>query len=224
MTGSGMTGGCSGGCAPTRAATPGHPRPYKETMLRRVSLTLLLAIQALGGGAIPLAHTRDAVVAPPGFEASHNARCAILHDELRCALCHYASARVVTQQAFTLPTPATTVRVAPVPRVFSVAATIRLTAPARAPPLVLSCRTSIRSACGGAIGFRTHRRGSSTMRRTLCVLMLAVAVFSAPAVSQQPTERQGGSLAAHGPPLPAKVGKLLAVFGPHPRATPAAAS
>ncbi len=69
-------------------------------MLRRISLTLLLAIQALGGGAITLAHTRDAVVAPPGFEASHNARCAILHDELRCALCHYASARVVTQQAF----------------------------------------------------------------------------------------------------------------------------
>ena len=107
-------------------------------MLRRISLALLLAIQALGGGAITLAHTRDAVVAPPGFEASHDARCAILHDELRCALCHYASARVVTQQAFTLPTPATTVRVAPVPRVFSVAATVRLTAPARAPPLVLS--------------------------------------------------------------------------------------
>jgi len=107
-------------------------------MLRRISLTLLLAIQALGGGAITLAHARDAVAAPPGFEASHNARCAILHDELRCALCHYASARVVTQQAFTLPTPATAVRVAPVPRVFPVATTVRLTAPARAPPLFLS--------------------------------------------------------------------------------------
>jgi hypothetical protein len=107
-------------------------------MVRRISLTLLLAIQALGGGAISLAHARDAVVAPPGFEAGHNARCAILHDELRCALCHYASARVVTQQAFTLPAPATTRALAAVPCVFSVAATVRLTAPARAPPLFLS--------------------------------------------------------------------------------------
>ncbi len=107
-------------------------------MLRRIALTLLLAIQALGGGAISLAHARDAVVAPPGLEASHNARCAILHDELRCALCHYASARVITQQAFTLAEPATTVRIAPVARVFLVVAAVRRTAPARAPPLFLS--------------------------------------------------------------------------------------
>ena len=106
-------------------------------MLKRIPLMLLLVIQALGGGAISLAHAREEVVAPPGFEAAHE-HCAVLHDELRCALCHYASARVVTQQAFTLPTPATTVRFAPVPRVFSVAATVRLTAPARAPPLFLS--------------------------------------------------------------------------------------
>src|SRR6266487_5991748 len=80
----GTTGGCCGGCARTRAATPGHPPAYKETMLRRISLAILLAIQALGGGAVSLAHARDAVVAPPGYEASHSARCAILHDELRC--------------------------------------------------------------------------------------------------------------------------------------------
>lgn len=108
-------------------------------MLRRISLTLLLAIQALGGGAISLAHARDAVVAPPGFEASHSARCAILHDELRCALCHYASARVVTQQASIPPaTPRVAVRVAFVQPVVSVAAGVRLTAPARAPPPFLS--------------------------------------------------------------------------------------
>jgi len=107
-------------------------------MLRRISLTLLLAIQALGGGAISLAHARDAVVAPAGFEASHTARCAILHDELRCALCHYASARVVTQHAFTLAAPATAVRFAPAPPVVFVATAVRRTAPARAPPLFLS--------------------------------------------------------------------------------------
>jgi len=112
----------------------------KEIMLRRVPLFILLAIQALGGGAITLAHARDVLVAPAGVEASHDARCAILHDELRCALCHYAGARVViTQQTFTIATPATTVRYTPIlqPR-DNVAATVRLTAPARAPPTALA--------------------------------------------------------------------------------------
>jgi hypothetical protein len=110
----------------------------KESMLRRIPLTILLAIQALGGGAITLAHARDVAVAPPGFEASHDARCAILHDELRCALCHYASARVVTQQPFTVPAPAETVRFTPVQSIVVVAAIARLTTPARAPPAALS--------------------------------------------------------------------------------------
>jgi hypothetical protein len=110
----------------------------KETMLKRIPLMLLLAVQTLGGGAITLAHARDVVVAPPGFEASHNARCAILHDELRCALCHYASARVVAQQAFTLTTPRPAIRVASVQCVVTFAAVVRLTAPARAPPPFLS--------------------------------------------------------------------------------------
>jgi len=107
-------------------------------MVRRISLSILLAIQALGGGAVSLAHARDAVVAPPGYEASHTARCAILHDELRCALCHYASARVVTQHAFTLAAPATDVRLTPVQRAVSFAAAVPLTSPARAPPPFLS--------------------------------------------------------------------------------------
>jgi len=110
----------------------------KEIMVRRISLSILLAIQALGGGAVSLAHARDAVVAPPGYEASHSARCAILHDELRCALCQYASARVVTQHAFTLAVPATDVRFTPVQRAVSFAAAVPLTSPARAPPLPLS--------------------------------------------------------------------------------------
>jgi Holliday junction resolvasome RuvABC endonuclease subunit len=106
----------------------------KETMLKRIPLMMLLAVQAIGGGAITLAHARDVVVAPPGFEASHNARCAILHDELRCALCQYASARVVTQQVFTLTTPQVAIRVVSAQPVVVSAAFIRLTAPARAPP------------------------------------------------------------------------------------------
>ena len=111
----------------------------KETMLRRIPLTILLAIQALGGGAITLAHARDVVVAPPGVEASHDARCAILHDELRCALCHYASARIVTQQQV-CPLAAHVGRAQPrnTQRVVAVASTVHLTAPPRAPPLPLS--------------------------------------------------------------------------------------
>lgn len=110
----------------------------KETMLRRISVSVLLAIQVLGGGAVTLAHSRDVMFAPSGFEASHDARCAILHDELRCALCHYAGARVVTQPTFTIATPATTVRFAPVQPLVTVAATVLRTAPARAPPPTLS--------------------------------------------------------------------------------------
>lgn len=110
----------------------------KETMLKRISLVLLLVIQALGGGAVSLAHARDQVTEPPHIEATHSARCAILHDELRCALCQYASARVVTQEAFTFTAPASDVRIAPEQPVVYVAAAIRLTTPARAPPAVLS--------------------------------------------------------------------------------------
>ena len=110
----------------------------KETMLKRTALTILLTIQALGGGTVTLAHAREAVVAPPGIEASHSARCAILHDELRCALCHYASARVVTQQIFTIETPVTAVRFTHAQPIVSTRSITRLTAPARAPPVVLS--------------------------------------------------------------------------------------
>ncbi len=106
----------------------------KGIMLKRITLAILLTLQALGGGAISLAHARDVVVAPRGFEASHTARCAILHDEMRCALCHYASARVVTPPTFTIPERATDVRFAPEQPAVSIAAVVRLTAPARAPP------------------------------------------------------------------------------------------
>ena len=110
----------------------------KEIMLKRIPLAVLLAIQAIGGGAITLAHARDVVAAPPGFEARHDGRCAILHDELRCALCHYASARVVTPPTFTVPAPAETIRFTLVQPIVPVAAVTRLSAPARAPPLFLS--------------------------------------------------------------------------------------
>ena len=107
--------------------------------LSRACFAALLFIQAVGGGAITLAHARDVVVAPAGIEASHDGRCAILHDELRCALCHYAGARVVVQQQlFTLTAHAARVQRFQTQRVVAVATTVHLTAPARAPPHQLS--------------------------------------------------------------------------------------
>ena len=107
--------------------------------MRRIPLVILLAIQALGGGAITLAHARDVVVAPPGLEASHDAQCAILHDEVRCALCHYASARITVQQDVLLPA-APPARALPTPSLTAVVvpSAVPPTAPARAPPASLS--------------------------------------------------------------------------------------
>lgn len=110
----------------------------KETMQKRVMLAMLLAIQVLGGGAVTLAHARDVVVAQAGVEASHTARCPILHDEQRCALCHYAGARIVTQPVFTIEIPLADAPFTPVAPVASFSSIARLTAPARAPPADLS--------------------------------------------------------------------------------------
>src|SRR6266576_3296958 len=62
------------------------------------------------------------------------------------------------------------------------------------------------------------------MRRTLCVLMLAVAFFAVPAVSQQPTQRQVDSLAAQVRQLRARLDSLLRVLGRQPAAPAAVAS
>ena len=104
----------------------------------RYLATLLLVLQGLAGGAVSLAHASERLTAPAHIEAQHGSACLALHDELRCALCHYASARVVTQHAFTLAAPATDVRFTPAQRVVSFAAAVPLTSPARAPPLSLS--------------------------------------------------------------------------------------
>lgn len=105
----------------------------------RACFAVLLFIQVFGGGAITLAHARDVVTAPPGIEASHDGRCAILHDELRCALCHYAGARVVVQQTvYTAAAPVARVQPPWAPPAVAIASAVRLSAPARAPPLPLS--------------------------------------------------------------------------------------
>ena len=107
--------------------------------LTQTVLALLLVIQAVGGGAITLAHARDLVTAPATVEAQHDARCAVLHDALRCALCHYASAQVVVQQTVVVPPSRPTRALVPLTRlVLAVSTTTHRTAPARAPPTLLS--------------------------------------------------------------------------------------
>jgi hypothetical protein len=56
---------------------------------------LLLVLQALAGGVVALAHAGERTSAPVAIESHHDAHCLVLHDELRCALCQYASAHVV---------------------------------------------------------------------------------------------------------------------------------
>jgi hypothetical protein len=107
--------------------------------MKQAALALLLIIQALGGGAVTLAHARDVVAAPAAFESQHDARCPVLHDALRCALCHYAGAQVVVQRAVTtLPARPTRAQLPPTRRVIVVASAVHRTAPARAPPALLS--------------------------------------------------------------------------------------
>ncbi|HEV8398826.1 MAG TPA: hypothetical protein VGQ18_03195 [Gemmatimonadales bacterium] len=107
--------------------------------LTQTGLTLLLVIQTVGGGAITLAHARDLVTAPATVEAQHDARCPVLHDALRCALCHYASAQVVVQRAVVTPPARPTRPQVPATRlIVAVSSAIHRTAPARAPPALLS--------------------------------------------------------------------------------------
>jgi hypothetical protein len=116
-----------------------HRLPRSHRRLSRTALTLLLVIQALGGGAVTLAHARDVVTAPAHVETSHDARCPVLHDALRCALCHYAGAQVVVQGTVIVPAPnPTRARLPSTCQVIVVSSTAYRTAPARAPPTLLS--------------------------------------------------------------------------------------
>jgi hypothetical protein len=106
-----------------------------EIRVMRGCAALLLMIQALGGGAVSLAHARDVVQAPPAFEATHDGTCPILHNGPGCALCQYAGARVVTHEVVELLTPPPArVLIAADRLVVAVASDVRRTPPSRAPP------------------------------------------------------------------------------------------
>jgi hypothetical protein len=100
---------------------------------------LLLALQALAGGAVALAHAADTQRGPVALESGHNAQCVTLHDAARCAQCQYQATRTlpaVTRRApFTVDPHQCTSRhpVSPAP-----SRPHLRTAPPRAPPAPLS--------------------------------------------------------------------------------------
>ena len=111
------------------ALTTGRTRRTRPLAL------LLLVIQGSGAGVVAVAHAGEHFSAPAHVEAHHDARCLVLHDELRCALCRYTASRAQARtlrpvaQAATPAQPClTTPTVAPAWR------PARLTSPPRAPP------------------------------------------------------------------------------------------
>jgi hypothetical protein len=115
------------------AMSPDRLRP---TRLTRLLAAPLLALQAVAGGAVTLADASEPLTAQSHIEAQRASTCPVLHDALRCALCHYAGTRVALP-ATTVTAPAEPVRVV-APRldyVSDVATAVRYTAPPRAPPI-----------------------------------------------------------------------------------------
>ncbi|HEV2750383.1 MAG TPA: hypothetical protein VGV12_07660 [Gemmatimonadales bacterium] len=64
---------------------------------------LLLVLQGLAVGAVSLAHASERLTAPAHIEAQHGAACLALHDELRCAPCHWAGAQSTPRPTYTGP-------------------------------------------------------------------------------------------------------------------------
>ena len=67
-----------------------------RTRWTRRLAALLLVLQGLAGSVVPLAHASERLTAPAHIEAQHSLSCLVLHDSLRCGLCHYAGSQLVS--------------------------------------------------------------------------------------------------------------------------------
>jgi hypothetical protein len=108
----------------------------RPTHLTRLLAAPLLALQAVAGGAVTLADASEPLTVASHIEEQRAPTCPVLHDALRCALCHFAGTRVALP-ATVVTAPAEPIRVA-APRldyVAVVATAVRYTAPPRAPPI-----------------------------------------------------------------------------------------
>jgi len=107
--------------------------------VRRWLAALLVVVQALASGAVTLAHARERFSAPAHVESRHSSGCLVLHDELRCALCHFAGAPLARLVVRHLAPDLTLVErrpgaADPAPR----SRPTHLSAPPRAPPITVS--------------------------------------------------------------------------------------
>ena len=100
---------------------------------------LLLVLRGLGGGALVLAHAAEAATAPTALETPQHTDCVVVHDALRCAVCHVVAIGVTPVATHTVPTigPRRGPRPAEPDAVPHRAERIR-SAPPRAPPSLLS--------------------------------------------------------------------------------------
>lgn len=115
-----------------------HTRSRTYGPLTRGCLALLLVIQALGGGAVTLAHAADRNVAVVHIETKHDATCAVAHDAMRCALCHYAGITgVVAAPRFVTVVAAVVIAVPPATATATTRPLLFFGSP-RAPPTALS--------------------------------------------------------------------------------------
>jgi hypothetical protein len=96
---------------------------------------LLLVLQGLAGGVVPLVHASERLSAPVHIEAQHGAGCVALHDGLRCGLCQLAGLQASSQQVRAqCPTAATVERRPSEVDAGPVRRPDHPTAPPRAPP------------------------------------------------------------------------------------------
>lgn len=101
--------------------------------------SLLLVLQVLVGGVVPLVHAGERETAPSTIEAHHDASCVVIHDAMRCALCLYAN-------SLTTPPPASwtgvrasvPARPAPLAAGMGMGSTTYVASRPRAPPTQLS--------------------------------------------------------------------------------------
>src|SRR6266540_5154097 len=64
--------------------------PFGFRLSRASLASVLLLLQVVAGGAVTLADASEPLTVASHIEAPHEFGCPVVHDALRCALCHYA--------------------------------------------------------------------------------------------------------------------------------------
>lgn len=99
---------------------------------------LLFVLQAVGGGAVALAHASEPQTTPVSVETHHDASCVVIHDPIRCALCWYAGSVLTAPAAPAGPCAATVQQRVALPAVVVIGRPTFHEALPRAPPFTLS--------------------------------------------------------------------------------------